>query len=318
MRFYSARQAIHEAYSIHLKSKGFEVKLTDALREPDFSGYLRKAHNAKEAKREAMLASFNPVGHYQEDRSVKFDTNRLISDSAEAGKIIAAVEKLPVHLKSWCYWCYSPLGQLENSSNQSLLNLAGNRQKVAFLRKEQERLTELAHTLEDRIKRCKNTKRLNELLELDEDQLLVDAANAEQQADRIENALRLGDRFSADLWQWLDKLVDETINDKVRVKTKRHIRDVVIASVYNYRVKIYTQGVKKLLSRRDICDKFGVPVGNFERNYRQWVNWAGGVCNELDRGGWCLLLLRLGVGMRWIRQGWSLRWMGCCVDPKGG
>ena len=90
--------------------------------------------------------------------------------------------------------------------------------------------------LEDRIKRCKNTKRLNELLALDEDQLLVDAANIEQQADRIENALLLGDRFSADLWRWLDGLVDEAINDKVRVKTRQHIKDVVIATVYNYRV----------------------------------------------------------------------------------
>ena len=162
--------------------------------------------------------------------------------------------------------------------------MADNRQKVAFLRKEQERLTELAHTLEDRIKRCKNTKRLNELLALDEDQLLVDAANIEQQANRIENALRLGDRFSADLWQWLDKLVDETINDKVRVKTRQHIKDVVIATMYNYRVRVYGHGLKPFLSRRDMCERFGVPAGNFERTYRQWVNWVEDVCNELDQG----------------------------------
>ena len=32
-----------------------------------------------------------------------------------------------------------------------------------------------------------------------------------------------------------------------------------------------------------MCEKFGVPADNFERTYRQWVNWAGDVCNELDR-----------------------------------
>lgn len=284
MRFFSARQAIHEAYSIHMRSKGFEVKLTDALREPDFSGYLRKAHKADEDKRDVMLSAFNPVGHYQEDRSVKLDTNRLISDSAEAGKIIAAVEKLPPHLKSWCYWCYSPFGQLDSSSNQAFLHLADNRQKVAALRKEQERLAELAMTLEDRIKRCKNTKRLNELLAQDEDQLLVDAMNLEQQADRIENTLQLGDRFSGELWHWLDEQVNERIGNKVRPKTRGHIKDVVIASVYNYRVRVYSHGQKPFMSRRDMCEKFGVPADNFERTYRQWVNWVGDVCNELDRG----------------------------------
>ncbi|AMO58132.1 hypothetical protein GZ77_20575 [Endozoicomonas montiporae] len=290
MRFYSARQAIHEAYFIHLKSKGFEVKLTDALREPDFSGYLRKAHRkhhddeARDEKRRAeMLGQFQPVGFYQEDRSVKLDANRLISDGAEAGKIIAVVEKLPAHLKSWCYWCYSPLGQLENSSNQSLLDFTDDRQKVVALRNEQERLEELAYTLEARIKRCKNIKRLNELLELDEDQLRLKAERLEQQADRIENALRLGDRFSAELWRWLDELVEDAIDEKVRPKTRRHIKDVVIASVYNYRVRVYGHGLKPFLSRRDMCEKFGVPAENFERDYRWWMNWTTDVCNELDR-----------------------------------
>lgn len=263
--------------------------MTDALREPDFSGYLRKAHRKHhddeardEQKRAELLSSFHPVGHYQEDRSVKLDANRLISDSAEAGKIIAAVERLPDHLKSWCYWCYSPLGQLDSSSNQSLLNLAENRQKVVALRNEQERLADLADTLEARIKRCKNTKRLNELLELDEDKLLVDAARLEQQAGRIENALRLGDRFSVELWRWLDLLVEEAVNDKVRLKTRRHIKDVVIASFYNYRHKVYSVR-KDFLGPKAICERFEIPYSHFERDYRRWIFWSTEICDYLER-----------------------------------
>ena len=77
--------------------------------------------------------------------------------------------------------------------------------------------------------------------------------------------------------------MDEAIHDNVRVKTRQHIKDVVTATVYNYQLRVYTHGLKPFLSRRDMCEKFGVPADNFERTYRQWVNWAGGVCNELDR-----------------------------------
>ena len=72
MKFYSARQAIFEAYAIHLKSKGFDVDMIRATGKPD--------------------------------------NDRLIWNAKEAGRVIAKVESLPAPVKAWCYWCYSPLG----------------------------------------------------------------------------------------------------------------------------------------------------------------------------------------------------------------
>ena len=42
MKFYSARQAIHDAYAIHMRSKGFEVNLMAAVSELDVLGELSK------------------------------------------------------------------------------------------------------------------------------------------------------------------------------------------------------------------------------------------------------------------------------------
>ncbi|MGO0304991.1 bacteriophage antitermination protein Q [Endozoicomonas acroporae] len=75
MKFYSARQAIHDAYAIHLTSKGFEV---------------------------------NPLAFQAGSQSSKLDNNLLICNTVEAGKVIAAVEKLDEPFRSWAKWAYGP------------------------------------------------------------------------------------------------------------------------------------------------------------------------------------------------------------------
>ncbi|WP_163372648.1 bacteriophage antitermination protein Q [Endozoicomonas acroporae] len=75
MKFYSARQAIHDAYAIHLTSRGFEV---------------------------------NPLAFRAGSQSSKLDNNLLICNAVEAGKVIAAVEKLDEPFRSWAKWAYAP------------------------------------------------------------------------------------------------------------------------------------------------------------------------------------------------------------------
>ena len=75
MKFYSARQAIHDAYAIHLTSKGFEV---------------------------------NPLASRTGSHSIKQGNDLLICNAVEAGKIIAAVEKLDEPFRSWAKWVYAP------------------------------------------------------------------------------------------------------------------------------------------------------------------------------------------------------------------
>lgn len=75
MKFYSARQAIHDAYAIHLTSKGFEA---------------------------------NSLAFHSGSQSSKLDNNLLICNAVEAGKVIAAVEKLDEPFRSWAKWAYGP------------------------------------------------------------------------------------------------------------------------------------------------------------------------------------------------------------------
>ena len=75
MKFYSARQAIHDAYAIHLTSKGFEV---------------------------------NPLASRMGSHSIKQENDLLICNAVEAGKIIAEVEKLDEPFRSWAKWVYAP------------------------------------------------------------------------------------------------------------------------------------------------------------------------------------------------------------------
>ena len=66
-----ARQAIWEAYAIHLTSKGFDVL--------DLGGSTNTASN-----------------------------NALICNAVQAGKVIAVIESLPAHVRAWAVWAYGP------------------------------------------------------------------------------------------------------------------------------------------------------------------------------------------------------------------
>ena len=239
MKFYSARQAIHDAYAIHMLSKGFEV---------------------------------NPLP------GGTVDTDRLIWDSKDAGKVIAVVEALPDHLRAWCYWCYSPLG----TTNQSWFRQLEVQRKARTCRAEADRLTDQAARLPERITRCKTPKRRAELEAMDTDQMISDAGNLEELADRLERSLRQPDPC-APFWNWLDEQIAQRAPGKIRKKTLWHVRDVCRASAYNYRQQVLTGSQKPLLSRKGICERFGVPVGNFERNYRGWVEWCLHSCDQLDK-----------------------------------
>ncbi|GAA4652066.1 hypothetical protein GCM10023116_43500 [Kistimonas scapharcae] len=45
---------------------------------------------------------------YQSTKGTKPISNSLIADGIEAGKVIAAVESLPKHLRAWAVWAYAP------------------------------------------------------------------------------------------------------------------------------------------------------------------------------------------------------------------
>ena len=242
MKFYSARQAIFEAYAIYLKSKGFDI---NAIRVPG-----------------------------------KPDSDRLIWNAKEAGKVIAHVERLPAHLKAWCYLCYSPMGE----TNQGWEKRVAIQKQAREYRAEADQLAHEATSLPGRISRCKTESRRDELEAIDTDSLLVKAAQLEDQAARLERSLRQPDVCAA-LWNWLDEQIAARAPAKMREKTILHVRDVCRATIYNYRYMILTGQQKGLVGRKGICERFGVPAAHFERDYRPWVNWVLGVCGGLDREG---------------------------------
>ncbi|WP_163371060.1 hypothetical protein [Endozoicomonas acroporae] len=294
MKFYSARQAIHDAYAIHMRSKGFEVNLTAAVSELDVLGELAKmrrqldrlpeddrltpAQRRQKAELVARLEGWAPVSFAHGDRSTKVDADRLIWDSKDAAKVISVVEKLPAHLKAWCYWCYSPLG----NTNQCWFKQVEAQAKVRECRSEADRLSAMAAGLPERITRCKTDTRRAELQAIDTDELMTKAATLEALADRLERSLRQPDHCSP-FWNWLDAQIAERAPEKIRTKTLLHVRDVCRASAYNYRYQVVTGIQKPLMSRKVVCERFGVPSGNFERNYRPWISWADVVCDEMDK-----------------------------------
>ncbi|UYM16217.1 hypothetical protein [Endozoicomonas euniceicola] len=111
MKFISARQAIHDAYATNLTSKGFEVNLVALSCSPDFSQHLQSIHRRKQQHREKLLAEFNPVGFYSEDRIGKDCNNHRICHNVEAGKVISVVESLDEPFRSWAKWAYGPRTQ---------------------------------------------------------------------------------------------------------------------------------------------------------------------------------------------------------------
>jgi hypothetical protein len=104
----SARQAIHDAYATDLTSPGLQVSLREPAKKPDFTGFLENAHRCSEETREALLAEYNPVGFYAEDRVGKDSTDSRICHTAEAGMIISVVEGLGEPFSSWAKWAYGP------------------------------------------------------------------------------------------------------------------------------------------------------------------------------------------------------------------
>ena len=75
MKLRSARQAIHDAYALHLTGKSIGI---------------------------------DPREFWQEGSSKKPDNNRQVCDAVEAGMIIAAVERLEEPYCSWAKWAYGP------------------------------------------------------------------------------------------------------------------------------------------------------------------------------------------------------------------
>lgn len=71
MQFYSPQQAIHDAYAIHMRSRG----LVDPA--------LRGSH----------------------------DSDLTQWRIKEAAKVIACVERLEPHIRAWLIWCYTPLSE---------------------------------------------------------------------------------------------------------------------------------------------------------------------------------------------------------------
>ncbi len=295
MKFYSARQAIHDAYAIHMRSKGFEVNLTAAVSELDVLGEFSKMRRQldrlpedgrltptqKRQKSEllAKLEGWAPVSFAHGDRFSKVDADRSIWDSKDAAKVIAVVEKLPVHLKTWCYWCYSPFGD----TNQGWFKRVEAQTRVRDYRAEADSLSDQAAGLPARIDRCKTEERRAELKAIDTDELMTRAAILETQADRLERSLRQPDHC-APFWNWLDTQIAERAPEKIRKKTLLHVRDVCRASVYNYRYQVVTGIQKPLMSRKVVCERFGVPSSHFERDYRHWMKWVYEICDGLDRG----------------------------------
>ncbi|WP_330926308.1 hypothetical protein [Candidatus Sororendozoicomonas aggregata] len=236
-----ARRAIWDAYVIYLEGKGFDI---DTL------------------------------------RSGRPDNDRVICRAVDAARVIAAVEGLPAHLKAWCYWCYSPMGD----TNQGWQKRVATQKQARDCRAKADQLAEEAAGLPARIARCKTDQRRAELSAISTDLLLCRAADLEDQANRLERSLRQPDPCAA-LWNWLDEQIAERAPNKMRKKTILHARDVCRATLYNYRYRINTGQTKPLVGRKGICERFGVPSAHFERDYRPWVKWVVGVCEGLDKEG---------------------------------
>ena len=295
MKFKSARQAIHDAYAIHMKSKGFEANLVAAVSELDASAEqakmqrqldrlqgkeLTQLQTLKKQQLVERINNFAPVTFAHGDRSSKVDPDRLIADATDAAKVIAIVESLPPHLKTWCYWCYSPLGD----GNQDWFKRTEMESKIRRCREEADQLTDMVVSLPARIARCKTDKRRAELEAIDTDRALELSADLEILADRHERQLNCNNPCAA-LWNWLDEQIAAAAPEKMRKKTALHVRDVCRATFYNYRYQVITGTQKQLLARRDICEKFGVPADSFENTYRPWINWTNDLCDGLDREG---------------------------------
>ena len=281
MKFYTARQAIHDAYALHLRSKGFEVNQVSAVSKPDWSAQMARIQRMKEQPRVAALAEFAPVGHYRGEQSVKLDTDRLIWDSVQAGWVIAAVEVLPPHLKAWCYWCYTPLGK----TNQAWLKEAETLAQARHLREQADSMIDYAASIPGRIARCKTEERRSELEGVDTDALVTDAMRQQQIAERLERTVKTPD-VAAPWWNWLDEQIVERAPKKIRKKTLQRVRRVCVAACYNYRHRVQPGrdgGMKDLLGPKAICERFDVPSQNFERDYRLWLSWTFDLCNSVDR-----------------------------------
>ncbi len=108
MHIFSARQAIHDAYAINLRSRGFDVSHMAPVRKPDFSPRLFAINKRPPGNREQLLAAYKPVGYYCGDHVSGGDINAMICNTAEAGVIISAVESLEEPFQPWAIWAYGP------------------------------------------------------------------------------------------------------------------------------------------------------------------------------------------------------------------
>ena len=75
MKFYSARQAIHDAYAVYLTGKSTGI---------------------------------NPRDFLEESQLKKPDNNQQVCNAVEAGMVIATVENLEEPYSSWAKWAYGP------------------------------------------------------------------------------------------------------------------------------------------------------------------------------------------------------------------
>ena len=296
------RKQIHDAYALHMTSKGFEVKHTAAIKAIDVEAELAKRQLAlvhaeepgrTDKYRERMAArveQYAPVAHIRGDHSVKFDSDRAIFEGVEAGKIIAQVEALPPHLKAWCYWAYTPFGK----TNQQWLKEAETLAEVRNLREQADSMTDYAASIPARIERCKTEERRQELQQIDTDALLAEAARMQFIAARLERVVN-GPDPSAAWWNWLDEQIAERAPKKMRKQTLLRVKRVCVATCYNYRLKVQPGGAvhPELLGPKGICERFGVPCDNFERDYRQWLKWTYDICDDIEG---CLIV-------RLLRQG---------------
>ncbi|WP_067518584.1 hypothetical protein [Endozoicomonas ascidiicola] len=295
MKFHSARQAIHDAYAIHMRSKGFEVNLAAAVSQLDALKELSAMHRKlgrmseetptqkrQKAVFQRKIEQYAPVSFAHGDRSTKMDVDQLIWDSKDAAKVIAVVEKFPAHLKAWCYWCYSPLGD----TNQGWFKQIDAEAEIRKCLNKANELSGLASGLPGRIARCKTEVRRAELSAMDTNELMEQAADLEEKAirlTRVHKQMLQHHSYCAPFWNWLDKRITENAPRKIRQKTLINVHNVCRASVYNYRHQVVTGIQKPLMSRKVVCEMFGVPSTNFEGSYRPWVSWSSIVCDELDK-----------------------------------
>lgn len=75
MKLLSARQAVHDAYAVHLTGKSTGI---------------------------------NPKDFWEEGQSKKPDNNQQVCNAVEAGMVIATVESLEEPYSSWAKWAYGP------------------------------------------------------------------------------------------------------------------------------------------------------------------------------------------------------------------